>query len=136
MILCCFSCLLNSYGDKMSGGAAYAASVPVLQADVPLSGAARRSRVQFVSGFPLRSSLCVCAQKRLVAIIFTIPPRHLHSNSCGKCFIKQLQLNWSNVINQRCCTLSYCVRLLVSVCVCVSENDANALSNDRSSLWR
>lgn len=65
----CFSVVLNSDCDKVSGRSQNSSVVPVLQANVFMSWATTWSRVQFFQEFPLWSSLHVRFEKRYVLFI-------------------------------------------------------------------
>lgn len=63
-LLCLFSVLQHGDCYKMSSGAAHAAGLSILSTHLPLQGAGHGSRLQSLSGFPLRSSMRICAQER------------------------------------------------------------------------
>lgn len=59
-----FSVLQHGDCYKMSSGAAHAAGLSILSTHLPVQGARHGSRLQSLSGFPLRSSMRICAQER------------------------------------------------------------------------
>lgn len=61
---CLFSVLQHGDCYKMSSGTAHAAGLSILSTHLPVQGTWHGSRLQSFSGFPLRSSMWICAQER------------------------------------------------------------------------
>lgn len=72
----CFSGVFHGDRDKVPSCSENATSIPIFQANLPVSRTPRGSRMQLLQGLPLRSPMCVCVEERYSCHSNRVSPRH------------------------------------------------------------